>query len=179
MNYNKFLQIFSLITLGVLFGLMFMGGYVSSSGVGLSCPKWPLCPHGLIPSPEFLIEYTHRTIAASTGLLVLLNMVFILRGKDVLKSTKLFSIIATCAVFGQIFLGGIVITEKLHALLVTAHLGLGLILYSSLIYVVINTFYTNTRIRLSSASPSTLSSTSSSRTNSSSPAKFPRDKFKL
>jgi cytochrome c oxidase assembly protein subunit 15 len=179
MNYNKFLQIFSLITLGVLFGLMFMGGYVSSSGVGLSCPKWPLCPHGLIPSPEFLIEYTHRTIAASTGLLVLLNMVFILKGKDVLKSTKLFSIIATCAVFGQIFLGGIVITEKLHALLVTAHLGLGLILYSSLIYVVINTFYTNTRIRLSSAYPSTLSSTSSSKTNSSSQAKFPRDKFKL
>jgi len=179
MNYNKFLQIFSLITLGVLFGLMFMGGYVSSSGVGLSCPKWPLCPHGLIPSPEFFIEYTHRTIAASTGLLVLLNMVFIFRGKDVLKSTKLFSIIATCAVFGQIFLGGIVITEKLHALLVTAHLGLGLILYSSLIYVVINTFYTNTRIRLSSASPSTISSTSSSRTNSSSPAKFSRDKFKL
>lgn len=69
MNYNKFLQIFSLITLGVLFCLMFMGGYVSSSGVGLSCPKWPLCPHGLIPSSEFLIEYTHRTIAASTGLL--------------------------------------------------------------------------------------------------------------
>lgn len=179
MNYNKFLQIFSLITLGVLFGLMFMGGYVSSSGVGLSCPKWPLCPHGLIPSPEFLIEYTHRTIAASTGLLVLLNMVFILRGKDVLKSTKLFSIIATCAVFGQIFLGGIVITEKLHALLVTAHLGLGLILYSSLIYVVINTFYTNTTIKLSSASSSTLPSTSSSRTNSSSSAKFFQDKFKL
>ena len=179
MNYNKFLQIFSLITLGVLFGLMFMGGYVSSSGVGLSCPKWPLCPHGLIPSPEFLIEYTHRTIAASTGLLVLLNMIFILRGKDVLKSTKLFSIIATCAVFGQIFLGGVVITEKLHALLVTAHLGLGLILYSSLIYVVINTFYTNIRLKLSSSSHSTLPSTSSSNRNSSSSVKFSRDKFKL
>jgi heme A synthase len=159
MNYNKFLQIFSLITLGVLFGLMFMGGYVSSSGVGLSCPKWPLCPHGLIPSPEFLIEYTHRTIAASTGLLVLLNMVFILRGKNSLKSTKIFSIIATGAVFGQIFLGGVVITEKLHAHLVTAHLGLGLILFSSLIYVVINTYYTNIRLKLSSvSSSSTLSS---------------------
>lgn len=179
MNYNKFLQIFSLITLGVLFGLMFMGGYVSSSGVGLSCPKWPLCPHGLIPSPEFLIEYTHRTIAASTGLLVLLNMIFILKGKDVLNSTKLFSIIATCAVFGQIFLGGIVITEKLHALLVTAHLGLGLILYSSLIYVVINTFYTNTRLKMSSLSTSTLSSPSSASSSKSSSVKFSRNKFKL
>ncbi len=150
MNYDKFLQIFSIITLCVLFGLMFMGGYVSSSGVGLSCPKWPLCPHGLVPSSEFLIEYTHRTIAASTGLLVFLNMVFILKGKNSLKSTKLFSIIAAGAVFGQIFLGGVVITEKLHAILVTAHLGLGLVLYSSLIFVVINTFYTNNKLKLSS-----------------------------
>ena len=148
MKYDKFLQIFSLITLCVLFGLMFMGGYVSSSGVGLSCPKWPLCPHGLVPSSEFLIEYTHRTIAASTGLLVFLNMIFILKGKNSLKSTKLFSIIAAGAVFGQIFLGGVVITEKLHAILVTAHLGLGLVLYSSLIFVVINTFYTNNKLKL-------------------------------
>ena len=146
MKYDKFLQIFSLITLCVLFGLMFMGGYVSSSGVGLSCPKWPLCPHGLVPSSEFLIEYTHRTIAASTGLLVFLNMIFVLKGKNSLKSTKIFSIIAAGAVFGQIFLGGVVITEKLHALLVTAHLGLGLVLYSSLIFIVINTYYTNKRL---------------------------------
>ena len=148
MKYDKFLQIFSIITLCVLFGLMFMGGYVSSSGVGLSCPKWPLCPHGFVPSSEFLIEYTHRTIAASTGLLVFLNMIFILKGKNSLKSTKLFSIIAAGAVFGQIFLGGVVITEKLHAILVTAHLGLGLVLYSSLIFVVINTFYTNNKLKL-------------------------------
>jgi cytochrome c oxidase assembly protein subunit 15 len=161
MKYNKFIQIFSLITLCVLFGLIFMGGYVSSSNVGLSCPKWPLCPKGLVPSSEFLIEYTHRSIAATTGLLVLLNMIFILKAKSALKSTKIFSIIAACAVFGQIFLGGVVITEKLHALLVTGHLGLGLILYSSLIFVVINTYYTNKKMKLSSTSSlSSFSSTS-------------------
>src|SRR6476646_11961667 len=150
MKYDKFIQIFSLITLCVLFGLIFMGGYVSSSNVGLSCPKWPLCPKGLVPSSEFIIEYIHRSIAATTGLLVLLNMIFILKAKSAQKSTKIFSIIAACAVFGQIFLGGVVITEKLHALLVTAHLGLGLVLYSSLIFVVINTFYTNNKLKLSS-----------------------------
>jgi heme A synthase len=169
MNYDKFLQTFSIITLCVLFGLMFMGGYVSSSGVGLSCPKWPLCPHGLVPSSEFLIEYTHRTIAASTGLLVFLNMIFILKGKNSLKSTKLFSIIAAGAVFGQIFLGGVVITEKLHAILVTAHLGLGLVLYSSLIFVVINTFYTNNKLKLlslTSVHPTSSDNSSKSSVNS-------------
>jgi cytochrome c oxidase assembly protein subunit 15 len=156
MKYDKFLQIFSLVTLSVLFGLMFMGGYVSSSGVGLSCPKWPLCPNGLVPSPEFIIEYTHRTIAATTGLLVFLTMIFVLKGKNTMKSTKIFSIVAAGAVSGQIVLGGIVITERLHALLVTGHLGLGLILYSSLIFVVINTFYTNKRLKISSSLPSSL-----------------------
>ncbi len=147
MNYDKFLQNFSIGTLCVLFGLMTLGGYVSSSGVGLSCPHWPLCPHGLIPSYEFLIEYIHRTTAASTGLLVFLTMIFVLRGKHSLKSTKMFSIIAAAAVVGQITLGAIVINEKLHADLVTAHLGLGLVLYSSMIYVVINIFYTNLNLK--------------------------------
>jgi heme A synthase len=147
MNYDKFLQVFSIGTLCVLFGLMTLGGYVSSSGVGLSCPHWPLCPHGLIPSYEFLIEYIHRTTAASTGLLVFLTMIFVLRGKHSLKSTKMFSIIAAAAVVGQITLGAIVINEKLHADLVTAHLGLGLVLYSSMIYVVINIFYTNLNLK--------------------------------
>jgi len=157
MNYDKFLQIFSIGTLCVLFGLMTLGGYVSSSGVGLSCPHWPLCPHGLIPSYEFLIEYIHRTTAASTGLLVFLTMIFVLRGEHSLKSTKIFSIIAAAAVVGQITLGAIVINEKLHADLVTAHLGLGLVLYSSMIYVVINIFYTNLKLK------SSLSSSKSSR----------------
>jgi heme A synthase len=147
MNYDKFLQNFSIGTLCVLFGLMTLGGYVSSSGVGLSCPHWPLCPHGLIPSYEFLIEYIHRTTAASTGLLVFLTMIFVLKGKHSLKSTKMFSIIAAAAVVGQITLGAIVINEKLHADLVTAHLGLGLVLYSSMIYVVINIFYTNLKLK--------------------------------
>lgn len=152
MNYDKFLQFFSIGTLFVLFGLMTLGGYVSSTGVGLSCPEWPLCPQGLTPSYEFLIEYIHRTIAATTGLLVFLTMVFVLKGRNSAKSTKVFSIVAAAAVVGQITLGAIVINEKLHADLVTAHLGLGLVLYSSIIFVVINIFYTNLKIESSRTS---------------------------
>jgi cytochrome c oxidase assembly protein subunit 15 len=154
-NYDKFLQNFSIGALCVLFSLMTLGGYVSSSGVGLSCPQWPLCPHGLIPSYEFIIEYFHRTLAATTGLVVFLTMAFVLRGRNSQKSTKIFSVIAAAAVVGQITLGAIVINEKLHADLVTAHLALGLILFSSMIYVVINIFYTNQK--LTSQSPANVS----------------------
>jgi cytochrome c oxidase assembly protein subunit 15 len=62
---------------------------------------------------------------------------------------------AAAAVVGQIALGATVITEKLHAVLVTAHLGLGLILYSSLIFVVINTYYSNLKLKTSSLSSAT------------------------
>ena len=123
------LQKLSFSTLSILFALIFIGGYVSSSGVGLSCPQWPLCPAGLIPMKEFLIEYFHRTVAATTGIMVFVTMFFTLRSKETSRSTKIASMIAAALVLGQITLGAIVIVEKLHALLVTIHLGMGLILF--------------------------------------------------
>src|SRR5918911_4149130 len=131
------LKILSFSTLSILFALIFIGGYVSSSGVGLSCPDWPLCPAGLVPLKEFIIEYFHRTIAATTGLLVIVTMIFTLKSKVATRGMKIASIIASVAVVGQITLGGIVILERLHAILVTIHLGLGLILFSMSLITVI------------------------------------------
>ena len=119
----------SFSTLSILFALIFIGGYVSSSGVGLSCPEWPLCPAGLVPMREFIIEYFHRTVAATTGLMVFVTMIFTLRLQETKRSTKIASMIAAALVVGQITLGGFVIIEKLHAALVTLHLGMGLILF--------------------------------------------------
>jgi heme A synthase len=128
----------SFSTLGVLFVLIFIGGYVSSSGVGLSCPEWPLCPAGLVPMKEFVIEYFHRTVAATTGILVFATMFFTLRSKETSKSTKIASMIAAALVLGQIILGAIVIVGKLHAILVTMHLGMGLILFLMILTVTLD-----------------------------------------
>jgi cytochrome c oxidase assembly protein subunit 15 len=116
---------------------MFIGGYVSASGVGLTCPKWPLCPAGFVPMEEFLIEYFHRSVAAVTGLLVFVTMFFILRSKITPRPMKVASVIAGSAAAGQITLGAIVIIERLHALLVTVHLGLGLLLFSMVLITVL------------------------------------------
>jgi cytochrome c oxidase assembly protein subunit 15 len=129
------LQKLSFSTLSVLFALIFVGGYVGSSGVGLSCPEWPLCPAGLIPMKGFLIEYFHRTLAATTGIMVFVTLFFTLRSKETSRSTKIASMIAAALVVGQITLGAIVIVEKLHALLVTFHLGMGLILFVMILTV--------------------------------------------
>jgi heme A synthase len=124
-------------TLSSVFTLMFIGGYVSASGVGLTCPKWPLCPAGLVPMEEFLIEYFHRSVAAVTGMLVFVTMFFVLRSKITPRPMKMASIIASCAAAGQITLGAIVIMERLHAILVTVHLGLGLLLFSMILITVL------------------------------------------
>lgn len=104
---------------------------MSASGVGLTCPKWPLCPKGLIPMNEFIIEYFHRTVAITTSILIFFTMVSILKNhRRIPRYVQASSIIASCLAVVQISLGGIVIVEKLHALLVTIHLGVGLALFS-------------------------------------------------
>jgi heme A synthase len=134
------LKVLSLSTISVLYALIFIGGYVNASGVGLSCPEWPLCPAGLIPLEEFIIEYFHRTIAATTGLLVIVTMIFILKSRVTTRGMKTASIVASTAVIGQIILGAIVIVERLHATLVTIHLGLGLVLFSMCLIIVLSAF---------------------------------------
>ena len=124
------LQALTYSTLAVLFSLIFIGGYVSASGVGLTCPDWPLCPQGLLPHEDFIIEYIHRSVAATTGMLVIATMAFILKSKAAPRGMKIASIIASGAVIGQITLGAIVIVERLHEVLVTSHLGLGIVLFS-------------------------------------------------
>jgi cytochrome c oxidase assembly protein subunit 15 len=131
------LKALSLSTLFVLFSLIFIGGYVSATGVGLTCPDWPLCPQGLLPHEDFIIEYIHRSVAATTGALVIATMAFTLKSKAAPKGMKIASIIAAGAVIGQITLGAIVIVERLHALLVTTHLGLGIVLFSMVLMTVL------------------------------------------
>jgi cytochrome c oxidase assembly protein subunit 15 len=134
------LKTLSIVTLFALFVLISIGGYVSASGVGLTCPEWPLCPAGLVPMNEFLIEYFHRSIAATTGLLVIVTMAFTLKSKTALRGMKIASIIAGSAVIGQITLGALVIVERLHAILVTAHLGLGLVLFAMVLMIVLYSY---------------------------------------
>jgi heme A synthase len=64
-------------------------------------------------------------------------MLYTLRSKIAPRAMKKASMIASCAAIGQITLGAVVIIERLHALLVTVHLGLGLILFSMILITVL------------------------------------------
>ena len=124
------LKYLALASLVILYSLMFIGGYVSASGLGLSCPEWPLCPSGILPTEEYLIEWTHRFVAATTGILIVATAVasWLAKGSD--KKIKITGTLAAIFVVTQITLGAIVIDLKLHALLVAIHLGIGILLFA-------------------------------------------------
>ncbi len=119
---------------------MFIGGYVSASGLGLSCPDWPLCPNGLLPDNEFLIEWVHRFIAATTGSLIIATTVGVWLNKNSDRKIKVTSTLASIFVVTQITLGALVIEAKLHAVLVAIHLGIGILLFAMTLLTAIFAF---------------------------------------
>lgn len=124
----------------VLYCLIFIGGYISAAGLGLTCPEWPLCPNGLMPSEEYLIEWVHRLVAATTGALVIATMVASLINKNAEWKIKTTSTLATVFVLTQIGLGALVIDLKLHAVLVAIHLGIGILLFSMVLLTAVFAF---------------------------------------
>ncbi|MGY5146720.1 MAG: COX15/CtaA family protein [Candidatus Nitrosopumilus sp. bin_7KS] len=134
------IQYLALTTLIVLYSLMFIGGYISAAGLGLTCPEWPLCPNGVMPSEEYLVEWVHRTTAATTGALVIATMVASLINKNSDMKIKITSSLATGLVITQITLGALVIDTKLHAVLVAIHLGIGIWLFAMVLLTVLFAF---------------------------------------
>ena len=119
---------------------MFLGGYISAAGLGLTCPEWPLCPNGIMPSEEFLIEWIHRVVAATTGVLVLATMIASFLNKDADLKIKVTSSLASVFVITQITLGALVIDTKLHAVLVAIHLGIGILLFAMVLLTTLFAF---------------------------------------
>ena len=134
------LKYLALTSLVVLYSLMFIGGYVSAAGLGLTCPEWPLCPDGILPGEDYLIEWIHRLVAASTGTLIIATTVGAWINKNSDRKIKVTSALAAIFVITQITLGALVIDLKLHAVLVAIHLGIGILLFAMVLLTTLFAF---------------------------------------
>ena len=123
----KYLALGSLV---ILYSLMFIGGYLQASGQGLSCPEWPLCPSGILPSAEYLTEWIHRLIAAATGVLIVTTAIGSWKVKGSDTKIRITGTLAGVLAVAQITLGAIVIDTKLHAVIVAIHNGAGVLLFA-------------------------------------------------
>ena len=124
----------------VLYSLMFVGGYISAAGLGLTCPEWPLCPNGIMPNDEYFIEWVHRTVAATTGVFILATTIGAWINKDAGRKIKFTSGFASALVVTQITLGALVIDTQLHSVLVAVHLGIGILLFAMTLLTVLFAF---------------------------------------
>ena len=134
------LKSLALASLVILYSLMFVGGYISAAGLGLTCPEWPLCPNGVMPNDEYFVEWIHRTVAATTGLLILATTIGVWINKDAGRKIKFTSAFASTLVVTQITLGALVIDTQLHSVLVAVHLGIGILLFAMTLLTVLFTF---------------------------------------
>lgn len=113
-----------------------LGGVVRVSGSGLGCPDWPLC-HGRPYPPANLnsiIEYSHRTVGAVTGVLIIAAVVaawVVFRSRRPVVAWLATASLAAVAVEGG--LGGVVVASELTPWLVAVHLGLAMIILGCLI----------------------------------------------
>lgn len=111
-----------------------LGGIVRVTGSGLACPDWPGCYGAVIPTGDFgqfaphqvWLEWSHRLLAAVIGLLVLAYAVYALRRQP--RAVWLPAILAIPMLALQVILGGLTVTERLEALIVTLHLAAAMLI---------------------------------------------------
>jgi protoheme IX farnesyltransferase len=121
------------------FVLIAVGGLVRATDSGLGCPDWPLCFGDWLPPADLhaWIEHTHRlTAAVFVGPLVAaigLITVFTNRRRDLPLLAA--EVVAGVLVIAQSLLGAAVVLQGLAAELVTAHLGMALIVLASVIFI--------------------------------------------
>jgi len=118
----------SFSAMAMLYSVMLLGVYITSSHQGLSCPDWPLCPNGFgLPTEKYFFEHTHRVMVVITASLIVATAVYSAKS---MKEAKKTAIIAAILVSVQITLGMLVVNTGLQPLLVAAHLSTGISLFA-------------------------------------------------
>lgn len=122
--------------------LVAVGGAVRATDSGLACPTWPGC----FSSGDFLppadlhvwLEHSHRLLAGVVGLMIAtLTAWAVLRHRH--RAGLLWPTVAAAVLVNvQALLGAFVVWRLLRAELVTAHLGLAMLITACLIAVAVN-----------------------------------------
>jgi cytochrome c oxidase assembly protein subunit 15 len=129
--------------------LIFAGAMVTSTGSGLAVPDWPLS-YGMVMPPMIggiFYEHGHRMIAATVGLLTVIQAVW-LQVREPKRFTRILGWCSVGAVIAQGVLGGITVLLLLPHSVSIAHAALAEIFFC------LNTsiaFFTSTLFRSSRA----------------------------
>ena len=120
--------------------VMAIGSATRVMNAGLACPDWPLCYGSVLPAEQMnlqvFLEWFHRLVASSVGFatIVLFSACWYFR-KSLPKWLPWATSGSLSLVVFQGILGGLTVTQLLRFDIVTAHLGTGLLFFSSLLAI--------------------------------------------
>ena len=120
--------------------VMAIGSATRVMNAGLACPDWPLCYGSVLPSEQMnlqvFLEWFHRLVASTVGFatIVLFGASWYFR-KSLPKWLPWATSGSLSLVVFQGILGGLTVTQLLRFDIVTAHLGTGLLFFSSLLAI--------------------------------------------
>lgn len=122
--------------------LVAVGGAVRATDSGLACPTWPGCfsAGDFVPALDLNVwlEHSHRLIAGVVGILIAIQAVWAIARYRSRAWIVWPAVIAAVAVVIQAGLGALVVLHLLRAELVTAHLGMGMLVVGCLILIAVN-----------------------------------------
>lgn len=123
-------QALALATVALTLALIAVGAIVRTTGSGLGCPDWPLCHGQLIPPAErtAIIEYSHRTLAAVVGLLIVATSAATLLTRRADRSARILAVIALPLLALQAWFGKVTVERELPPEVVAIHLATALTL---------------------------------------------------
>ena len=126
-----------LLTTVLMFGLIVVGSVVRTTGSGLACPDWPLCEGRLIPRFEshVLTEWFHRLLALLVSVMVLATAVWVAALAPLRARLGGLAALSAGLLCAQVLLGALTVWKHLSPSIVSSHLAVALLLFSTLLTV--------------------------------------------
>lgn len=142
-EYNPVVHKLAVFTVGWTVLLFIAGALVTSNDAALSVPDWPTSHGSFLPPLETLrggalIEFSHRMIAATLGVLMLVLAV-LLWTKERRSGLRWFGVVAVAGVAVQAVLGGQVVLRLLHYWLPVIHACFAQIVFAAVLGIAVLT----------------------------------------
>ncbi|WP_415380870.1 heme o synthase [Halosimplex sp. TS25] len=115
--------------------LVVAGATASIADAARACTNWPVCRGPVtLSDPALLIAWGHRAVALLVGCLALATGVAALRARHRLRRRVLATLAVGIALFPvQVGIGAVVVTSGPTDVLTTAHLVVGMVLFTALV----------------------------------------------
>lgn len=128
-------QRLAVVTTGLSLVLVAVGGAVRATDSGLACPDWPRCFGQWIPPADLhmWLEHSHRLVAGVVGIAIGVLAVWALLRYRHRPAVLWPALAALVLVVVQAALGAVVVLRLLQAELVTAHLGMAMVVVGCLV----------------------------------------------